>query len=60
MKATVNENCIGCGLCESICPAVFKIVDSGVAQAVGTVDDESEALAKEARDQCPVEAIELV
>lgn len=23
MKYYVNENCIGCGMCNGICPAVF-------------------------------------
>ena len=33
MKAKVNENCIGCGLCNSICPQVFTMTDEGVATA---------------------------
>ena len=32
MNATVNSNCIGCGLCVSICPEVFEIGDDGLAQ----------------------------
>ena len=38
MKATVNEDCIGCGLCEGTCPDVFSISDDGVAVA-GTCPD---------------------
>ena len=34
MKATVNEECIGCGLCEGTCPDVFSISDDGVAVAI--------------------------
>ena len=34
MKATVNEDCIGCGLCEGTCPDVFSISDDGVAVAI--------------------------
>ena len=34
MKATVNEDCIGCGLCEGTCPDVFSIGDDGVAHAL--------------------------
>ena len=29
MKATVNEDCIGCGMCEGTCPEVFAIGDEG-------------------------------
>jgi ferredoxin len=59
MKYKVNENCIGCGLCEGICPEVFSMTDDGVAKAI---DEEvpAEALdsAAEAMDSCPVNAIE--
>ena len=55
MKATVNEDCIGCGMCEGTCPDVFAINDDGVAEA--TVD--AEDAAQEAADNCPVSAIEV-
>ena len=32
MKATVNENCIACGLCVSSCPDVFSMGDDGYAK----------------------------
>ena len=31
MKYYVNENCIGCGMCIGICPAVFDMSVDGVA-----------------------------
>lgn len=59
MKFHVNENCVGCGLCEGTCPEVFAMTDAGVAQAVEeTVAPELEASAAEAMESCPVGAIE--
>ena len=45
MSVKINENCIGCGACESICEAVFSV--DGVASV------------KEAAEACPVGAIEV-
>lgn len=59
-KATVNENCIGCGACTAVAPDVFDLNDDGLA--VSKVDGELgdlEASAKEAAESCPVEAIEV-
>jgi len=60
MKATVNEECIGCGLCESTAPEVFAINDDGLAEAiVDEVPADMESEAQEAADNCPVSAIEV-
>lgn len=60
MKVTVNEECIGCGLCESTAADVFSINDDGVAEAiVDEVPADMEDDAQEAADSCPVNAIEV-
>jgi len=59
MKAHVNENCIGCGLCENICPEVFHLNESGVAEAVADITPANQDSASEARGSCPVDAIEI-
>lgn len=59
MKAVVHDTCIGCGLCESLCPDVFQMTDQGRARAIGEVPPEAEQSAAEARDECPVSAIDI-
>lgn len=61
MKLKVNDNCIGCGTCQAICPDVFEINDDGYATTI--VDEVSEELmddAIDAKEGCPVDAIEEV
>lgn len=56
MKVKVNkEKCIGCGVCENICPKVFKLKDGKAVAKANT----NENCAKEAADSCPVQAIEV-
>lgn len=59
MKAFVDKDlCVGCGLCEAICPKVFKMNDIGVAEAVETeLDNSTVEDIKNVQQQCPVEAI---
>lgn len=59
MKYFVNDNCIGCGLCNGICPEVFIMAGTGMAEAADQqVPAELEAAALEAMEGCPVQAIE--
>ena len=61
MKYVVNDGCIGCGLCAGTCPEVFSMGDEGVAVATQTeVPEEALERAAEAKDGCPVGAIEEV
>ncbi|MCF2660677.1 ferredoxin [Pseudoflavonifractor phocaeensis] len=59
MNAHVNGNCIGCGLCASVCPDVFTLTDEGVAAARDEIDPGQEEMVREAADGCPVDAIEV-
>ena len=60
MKAKVDEEvCTGCGPCEEICPEVFKIVDSVAIVKVNPVPPAAQARCREARDNCPTEAISI-
>lgn len=61
MTYFVNEGCIGCGLCEGICPEVFTMNDSGVAVAIDAeVPEGAEERAAEAKEGCPAGVIEEV
>jgi len=61
MKVHVDpETCIGCELCPSICPDLFRMGDDGIARAViELVPEELQSCAKEAAQSCPVEAIKI-
>ena len=50
----VNDSCIGCGACVSICPNSFEMGDDGKAKG-----KESSECAEAAKSACPVSAIEL-
>ena len=59
MKYMVNDGCVGCGLCEGTCQEVFCMTDEGVAKAIDAeVPAEHEAAAADAKNGCPVGAIE--
>ncbi len=61
MIPTVDENkCIGCGLCERMCPAIFIIDSMMIARVIGEGTTEDEVARLEAAvDYCPVSAISL-
>ena len=61
MKVKVNkDNCIGCGACTAVCPDVFDFSDDGYAVAtVEEVPADKVASVNEAKDGCPVTAIEV-
>ena len=59
MKATVNESCIACGLCISICSDVFQMGGDGMAHGSELADESLLDVIQEARDSCPVSAISI-
>jgi len=55
MKVTIEDGCIGCGACESICDAVFSVEDTVVVNEAAIAGNEDAV--KEAADSCPVSVI---
>ena len=58
MKVIVNEDCIGCGMCEGVCPEVFQLNTGGLSEVVGDPNSYPDAT-REAAAVCPVNAIEI-
>lgn len=61
MKPVVDRDlCIGCGLCEDICPEVFRLGDDGIAMVI---EEEPEAelygTVRDAAESCPTDAIAI-
>ena len=61
MKAWVTEDtCIGCEVCVSVCSDVFSMNDNGKSVAItGDIPSDLQDDAIEARDACPVSAIDI-
>lgn len=57
MAVKVNDSCIACGACESICDAVFSVEDKAMVNDSAVADNIDSV--KEAADACPVGAIEV-
>ncbi len=60
MKAQVDESlCIGCELCVQLCPGVFRMEGECAVAIVDIVPSGDEKTARQAADECPVEAITI-
>ncbi len=60
MKAIVDADlCTGCGLCVDSCPDVFDLSDDVVAVKADEVPADAQDCARQAADDCPVEAIKI-
>lgn len=57
-KVTIDASvCVGCGLCEQLCPEVFEVQADGVAHVKADACDSHNA--GEIAEQCPVSAIKV-
>lgn len=59
MTLKIIDGCIGCGLCESLCPEVFTLGGDGFAEVTHQPTQDNEDKALEAKDSCPVSVIVL-
>ncbi len=61
MHVYVDQDiCTGCGVCPTLCPDVFTMSPTGVAETlVEEVPGDMEDQCSDAADRCPVEAIAL-
>lgn len=58
MKIAVDASvCVGCGLCEQVCPDAFEMKDDGVAHVKATAPGSCNV--QDVVDQCPVSAIKV-
>lgn len=58
MIITVDQDeCIGCGACESTCPEVFELVEDKSQVKLNPVPEPLQECALSAENGCPVQAI---
>ncbi|MFP4473692.1 MAG: ferredoxin [Candidatus Omnitrophota bacterium] len=60
MKAIVDkETCTGCELCTQTCPEVYEMQGDVAVVTADPVPEDAELVAKQAAEDCPVEAITI-
>lgn len=55
MKVIIEDGCIACGACESVCDEVFTVEDVVVVNEANIADNEDAV--REAAEVCPVSVI---
>lgn len=60
MKTKVNpDECISCGVCADSCPTVYTMEDDSAIAIDGVVPADLEECVRQAKEDCPVEAISI-
>ncbi len=60
MKVKIDaDGCIGCGLCVSTCPEVYRMEDDKAVVSVDMVPKAAEDTCKRAAEECPTTAIAI-
>jgi ferredoxin len=57
MQVKIVDGCIACGVCESLCPEVFTVMDTAVADNTSVLGNEQAC--REAEAACPVSVIKV-
>jgi len=58
MRVKIDDSlCTGCGLCADTCPEVFEMGDTIALVKLDPIPADLEDQARDAADNCPVEAI---
>ena len=57
-RVWINDECTGCGLCETTCPDVFQLDDQASVKDDADINA-NEELIRQAAEECPVEAIQV-
>ncbi len=60
MKIIINDECSACGICEDACPEVFEMGEEIVIVKVNPVPEQYQEACREAAEECPGEAIEII
>ena len=58
MKVKIDQDlCVGCGLCVNTCADIFEMSEDKAVVKSAVVPPANESAVKQAKDECPVEAI---